>query len=201
MQRWLSIFLGLAAFGLAVAVVVRTMSDHPTMPHADARADAAVVATTDAGKAKDAGVTPAASASAASPDLAVIDAGADPSAAAGVVAHFPDGRPVPPLPDGSPTQVRLGIILMAFEGAQNAPPRARSKKDALELATKLASDAKTDFHAAVVRGDNGSSDDIGRVPRGVLEPVVEYTLFTSPVGTITEPMETPRGYWIAKRTE
>ena len=90
---------------------------------------------------------------------------------------------------------------MTFAGAQGAPPGARPKKDALELATKLASDAKTDFHAAVIRGDSGSSDDIGRIPRGVLEPAVEYTLFTLPSGAVSDPIETPRGYWIAKRTE
>ena len=46
-----------------------------------------------------------------------------------------------------------------------------------------------------------TSDDIGRMPRGVLEPAVEYTLFTLPVGAVSDPLETPRGYWIAKRTE
>jgi parvulin-like peptidyl-prolyl isomerase len=53
----------------------------------------------------------------------------------------------------------------------------------------------------VVRGDNGSSDDVGRIPRGVLEPATEYMLFTMPVGSVSDPIETPRGYWIAKRTE
>jgi parvulin-like peptidyl-prolyl isomerase len=39
------------------------------------------------------------------------------------------------------------------------------------------------------------------MPRGVLEPALEYTLFTLPVGGVSDPLETPRGYWIAKRTE
>ena len=196
MQRWLSTLLGLAAFGLAIAVVVRTMSDRPAVPHADSRDAAALV--TDAAKAKDAGPTVVLP---LFPELAA-DAATGPDVPApGGFAHFPDGRPVPPLPEGSPKNVKLGIVIMTFAGAQGAPPNARAKKDALELVTKLASDAKSDFHAAVIRGDSGSSDDIGRIPRGVLEPAIEYTVFTMPVGTVSEPIETPRGYWIAKRSE
>jgi hypothetical protein len=196
MQRWLSIFLGLAAFGLAVAVVVRTMSDRSLGAH-DTHGDAAVV--TDAGKLRDAGpvlVLPL------FPEAGGLDAGvASDMPSSGAFGHFADGRPVPPLPDGSPKQIRLGVVLMTFAGAQGAPPNARSKKDALELATKLASDAKSDFHATVIRGDNGSTDDVGRIPRGVLEPAIEYTLFTMPVGSVSDALETPRGYWIAKRSE
>lgn len=196
MQRWLSILLGLAAFGLAVAVVVRTMSDKPALPHAETR-DAAAPAT-DAAKTKDGGpavVLPL------FPELAADAAPGPEVPTPGGLAHFPDGRPVPPLPEGSPKSVKLGVVIMTFAGAQGALPTARAKKDALELATKLASDAKTDFHAAVIRGDSGSSDDIGRIPRGILEPAVEYMVFTMPVGTVSDPIETPRGYWIAKRTD
>jgi len=213
MQRWLSTFLGLAAVGLAVLVVVRTMSDRPERPHPahPAHEDAAVDAAppvpsskpviTDAGKPTDAAhpATPAAK-DAATPDL-MGDPTADLGPANVTGAHFADGRPVPPLPAGSPKHVRVGVVLMTFAGAQGAPPTARSKKEAEELVTKLASDAKSDFHGAVVRGDSGSSDDIGRVPRGVLEPATEYTVFTMPVGSISDPIETPRGFWIAKRTE
>lgn len=193
MQRWLSIFLGLAAFGLAIAVVVRTMSDRPVAAHPETHVDAAPPPPPDAGKPKDAGTA------AAFPSDLMADAA--PSADLMGFAHFPDGRPVPPLPAGTPRQVRLGVVLMTFAGAQGAPPNARPKKDALELVTKLAADAKTDFHAAVIRGDSGSSDDIGHIPHGVLEPASEYTLFTMPVGTVSDVIETPRGYWIAKRTE
>jgi len=212
MQRWLSTFLGLAAVALAVLVVVRTMSDRPERPHPaheDAAVDAAPAPSTklatataaDAGKHSDAAPSPSASPKdAATPDL-MGDPTADPGTANVTGAHFADGRPVPPLPAGSPKHVRVGIVLMTFAGAQGAPPTARSKKEAEELATKLASDAKSDFHGAVVRGDSGSSDDIGRVPRGVLEPATEYTVFTMPVGSISDPIETPRGFWIAKRTE
>ena len=189
MQRWLSILLGVGAFALAVVVVVRSMDTKPAEPHATLARDAAPPAGPhDAAKVDAATV----------PDAGLASEARDPGAG---FAHFPDGRPVPPLPDGSPKHVRLGVVLMSFAGAQGASPTARDRKEALALATKLAGDAKTDFHAAVVRGDSGSSDDVGRIPRGVLEPATEYTVFTMPVGGVSDPIETPRGYWIAKRTE
>ncbi len=191
-MRWLSTLLGLCAFGLAVAVVVRTMSDKPTPAKTETKADAALAVESP----KDAGAKKPV-ADAEDPFAVLPPEPMQP----GERGRFPDGRPVPPLPDGSPKHVKLGVVLMSYAGAEGASPKSRAKKEALELVTKLAADAKTDFHAAVVRGDSGSSDDIGRMPRGVLEPAVEYVVFTLPVGGISDPIETPRGYWIAKRTE
>jgi hypothetical protein len=38
--------------------------------------------------------------------------------------------------------------------------------------------------------------------RGILEPAVEYLLFTLPKGTVyAEPIDTPRGYWIVRRID
>jgi len=92
-------------------------------------------------------------------------------------------------------------VLVAYAGAEDAPRGVRSKKDALELAEKLAAQAKTDFHAAVRRGDEGSSDDVGSMTRGFIEPAPEYVLFTLPVGGVSDPIDTPRGFWIVKRIE
>jgi hypothetical protein len=40
------------------------------------------------------------------------------------------------------------------------------------------------------------------MPRGVLEPGVEYVLFTLKKGEVYgEPIDTPRGYWILRRSE
>lgn len=197
MQRWLSTLLGLAAVGLAVAVVARTMGDkRPTTPPEPSPSVA--VGAGDAGSPKDAGKkAPPPDAEDPFAALTLLD----PSLSGASPGRFADGRPVPPLPEGAPKHIRLGVVLMTFAGAQGAPPSARPKKDALDLATKLASDAKTDFHAAVIRGDSGSSDDIGRMPRGILEAPIEYTLFTLPVGAVSDVIETPRGYWIAKRSE
>jgi parvulin-like peptidyl-prolyl isomerase len=60
--------------------------------------------------------------------------------------------------------------------------------------------AKTDFQEAVKKGDPGSAADAGHMPRGVLEPAVEYVLFTMAPDTVhEEPVDTPRGFWILRR--
>ena len=69
------------------------------------------------------------------------------------------------------------------------------------MARSVAEAARVDFKAQVARGDSGSMDDAGRIPRGVLEPAVEYALFTLTAGGVSEPVDTPRGYWIVKRIE
>jgi len=119
----------------------------------------------------------------------------------GIGSLLPDGTPVPPLPEKAPRSVRFGVILVSYTGAQGAPPNARSKREGKELADKLAAEAKTDFHAAVGHGDSGSSDDLGRIPRGTLELAPEYVLFTMASGQTSEPIDTPRGFWIVKRID
>jgi hypothetical protein len=113
----------------------------------------------------------------------------------------PETEMVALLPSGSPKMVRFGVILVQYRGAQAAPPSARSKDEALALARTLAEAARTDFKAQVSKGDPGSMDDAGRIPRGVLEPAIEYALFTLGAGGVSEPLDTPRGYWIVKRIE
>jgi hypothetical protein len=102
---------------------------------------------------------------------------------------------------GNARSVRFGVVLVQFAGAQGAAAGARSKADAARIAQELAEGAKTDFRAAVKRGDPGSTDDAGRISRGVLEAESEAVLFALPVGDVGGPMETPRGYWIVKRLE
>ena len=97
--------------------------------------------------------------------------------------------------------VRFGVILVHYRGAQAAPPTARSKDEALALARTLAEAARTDFKAQVSKGDPGSMDDAGRIPRGVLEPATEYALFTLSPGSVSDPLDTPRGFWIVKRID
>ena len=105
------------------------------------------------------------------------------------------------LPSTAPKIVRFGVILVQYRGAQGASPTARTKGDALPLARSIAEVAKVDFKAAVAKGDTGSTDDAGRMPRGVLEPGPEYTLFTLERGGVSDPIDTPRGFWIVKRIE
>lgn len=101
----------------------------------------------------------------------------------------------------APKNVRCGVILVTFTGAQGAPDNARSHDAARRLALDLSVEAKTNFKAAVAKGDPGSVEDLGRIPRGVLEPAAEYAVFTLPKGEVSEPVETPRGYWIVRRID
>jgi hypothetical protein len=148
----------------------------------------------DAGSANDAG-TP-------TPDAGpVIEETLAPLSASDGGFHLADGTPVPPLGPKAPRQVRFGVVLVTYQGAEGAPAKARTKDTALGLATKLAEDARTDFHAAVARGDDGSADDVGMVARGVLEPNSEATLFGLAAGGTSGVVDTPRGFWIVRRIE
>ncbi len=118
------------------------------------------------------------------------------------------GEAAPTLPADAPKSVVFGVVLVTYRGAQGLPgaPRlpatVRSKEAALELAKQLAELAKTDFKEAVGKGDKpGSMENAGRIPRGVLEPAPEYVLFSLAKGGVSEPVDTPRGYWIVQRVE
>ena len=85
------------------------------------------------------------------------------------------GEAAPALPADAPKSVIFGVVLVTYRGAQGLPggPRlpatVRTKDAALELAKQLSELAKTDFKAAVGKGDKpGSMDNAGRIPRGVL---------------------------------
>jgi hypothetical protein len=112
-----------------------------------------------------------------------------------------DGATPPALAGGAPKSVAFGVILVEYKGAQGASPNARSKEAALELAKQLAAEAKTDFKAAVARGDKGSMENAGHMPRGMLEPAPEFVLFSLPKDGVSDPVDTPRGYWIVRRIE
>jgi hypothetical protein len=105
------------------------------------------------------------------------------------------------LPPGAPKNVRFGVVLFTYRGAEGAAASARPKDEALRLAHLVAEAAVSDFRGAVAKGDPGSMDDAGRMPRGVLEPSVEYVLFTLKSGQVSPPVDTPRGYWILRRID
>lgn len=105
------------------------------------------------------------------------------------------------LPSDAPRHVKIGVVLIGFVGAEGAPPNARTKIRARAMADQLGQEARTDFHRAVTAGDPGSADDIGRLPRGVLDPRTEVAVFALSKGEISDVLETPRGYWIVKRLE
>jgi hypothetical protein len=188
--RTLSIVLGLGAVGLAVALAWQGMSRWKPVVVAIDGGDASYAMLEGDGGG-----------------FAVIDWDSGPEQPVrefkdgGIGFMMPDGTQVPPLQPGTPKVVRFGVVLVAYAGAEDAPRGARTKHDALELAQKLGAQAKTDFHAAVRRGDEGSSDDVGSMRRGVLEPAPEYVLFSLPQGGVSDPIDTPRGYWIIKRND
>ncbi len=120
--------------------------------------------------------------------------------AAPTVPASSSGAAVPELPKDAPQTVSFGVVVIAFRGAEDAPPNARDKASALALAKELVPVAEKDFDEAVKRGDRGSMADAGSIPRGVLEPPLEYALFTLKKGQVYGgPLESPRGYWIVRR--
>jgi hypothetical protein len=205
MQRWVTTLVGFAVVVLAVWLVAHNFQppkaighDPSPRPSSSAADDgsALMFALGDAGPMEgDAG-----------PLLLSDLMGPDPRLDAGSGGRMPDGTPVPLLPLNVPRQVRFGVVLVSYAGAQpsaaeGSRPPTRSKADAKALADKLALTAGQEFHAAVQQGDAGSSDDVGHVKLGVLEPAPEYLLFTLAVDGVAGPIDTPRGYWIVKRLE
>jgi hypothetical protein len=217
MQRWVTTLVGLAVVVLAVWLVARNfqppkaIGKDPSPAHSGPAADdggGLMFALGDAGGAPVAAGDPPDGGPLLLSDLL----GNEPRMDGGAGGTMLDGTPVPPLPLGVPRQVRFGVVLVSYTGAQPSAggggrPQSRSKADALVLAQKLYLTAVTDFHAAVQQGDPGSSDDVGHVKLGVLEPAPEYVLFTlgSSGGDggveVGGPIDTPRGYWIVKRLD
>jgi len=125
-----------------------------------------------------------------------------PDGGTGVGRKLLSGEEPPPLGPDAPKSVVFGVILVTYKGAQGAPPTARSKDEALALAKTIAAEAAQDFKAALQKGDKGLSiENAGRIPRGVLEPAPEYVLFSLAKGGVSEPVDTPRGFWIVQRIE
>lgn len=112
---------------------------------------------------------------------------------------LPSGAPV--LPADAPKRVKFGVVLFAYRGAEGAPSDARPKSEALAKAKALLEEARTDFAATVKKGDRGSTADAGTMPRGVLDPNLEFTIFTLKKGEVAEPVDTPRGFWLVRRNE
>ncbi|MCA9620203.1 MAG: peptidylprolyl isomerase [Myxococcales bacterium] len=110
------------------------------------------------------------------------------------------GVAVPTLQD-APKSVEFGVVLVQYSGAQGAKKDARSKAEAQKLAEELLTVARDDFEAAVKKGDPGSVTSAGKMFRGILEPNVEYALFSLEEGAVSGVVDTPRGFWIIKRTD
>ncbi|MCK6587617.1 MAG: peptidyl-prolyl cis-trans isomerase [Polyangiaceae bacterium] len=197
MQRWTAIvFVALFLASIAI-VIVKAGGSHSTPSASDAG--------TDAGETSDAGTEDAS----AQADLdADTPQNGDPplegpvtDAGTGIGRKLLSGEEPPPLGPDAPKSVVFGVILIQYKGAQGALPTARPKEEALALAKTLAAEAAQDFKAALQKGDKGSMENAGRIPRGVLEPAPEYVLFSLEKGGVSEPVDTPRGFWIVHRVE
>jgi PPIC-type PPIASE domain len=189
MQRWSAMLLGLLLAAAIVVVVLR------------ARAPAAQPAPQTPTSAR-----PIGSAADLLPQPDPLgDAEAPPSEPVREATGFdrmPNGAAVPELPATAPKTVSFGVILFSYKGAQSAPADAPPRAQALAKARSVLEEAKTNFHEAVKKGDRGSTPDAGRLPRGVLEPYLDYVLFALAKGAVhSEPVDTPRGYWIVKRID
>jgi hypothetical protein len=200
MQRWTAVVFALLMAGfVALAFTERGGGARPggaaaTDAGADAAHDAApaVTAAADAGEPTDAEAPDELSTATGDPLLlARSDAG----------GTLLSGEAPPGLAADAPKSVVFGVILVQYKGAQGAPANARSREDALTLAKQLAEDAKTDFKAAVAKGDKGSMENAGRMPRGMLEPAPEYVLFSLAKEGVSDPVDTPRGFWIVRRID
>lgn len=198
-QSWASVVLGAAVVVLVGWLTFEQMSR--THVHADwteaGVADGGTVAVaTDAGSGTGTAMTGAGAG--ATTNVAALDSNGDGGFGLSGLGSLLDSGT---MPSGAPRTVRLGVVLVSYVGAEGAPSSARAKPDALKRAAELAEQAKTDWKAAVKAGDSGSSEDIGRIPRGVLDRSIEPVVFSLEKDSFSEPLDTPRGYWVVKRID
>jgi len=193
MQRSTAALLGL---GFLAAVTVGILVSHDSPKAASTKAKPAPSASSSAKPAAVASASASASADAGPPD----DAGFAPFTEG--FETFADGGKVPELPNSAPQQLSFGVVQFTYQGAQFAGSDARTKDASRQKAEATLELAKHDFAAAVGKGDRGSTADAGRIPRGVLEPPIEYVLFTLDKRTVYPTViDTPRGFWIVRRND
>jgi hypothetical protein len=195
MQRSTAALLGLGFLAaLVAAILISHDSPKPprtkAVPAPSASASAVPAASSSAGPAKSADA-----------GLADSDDGGGLPFTEGFET-FPDGGRVPELPNSAPQELSFGVVQFAYQGSQFAGSDSRTKDQARQKAEEALEIAKHDFAAAVSKGDRGSTTDAGRIPRGVLEPPIEYVLFMLDKRTVNPTIiDTPRGYWIVRRNE
>lgn len=195
-QSWASIVLG-----AAVVVLVGWLT-FAQMSRTHVRAEWSEAGIADGGgviaASGDAGSGTGTTGGGAAANMAALDTSGDGGFGLGGLGSLLDGGA---MPTGAPRTVRLGVVLVQYAGAEGAPSSARAKPDALKHAMELAERAKGDWKAAIKAGDSGSSEDIGRIPRGVLDRTTELAVFSLDKDALSEPLDTPRGYWVVKRIE
>lgn len=197
-QGWASIVLGAAVIVLVGWLTMEQMGHaRPRVEGGDAGADAGADASASANAGASASDAGAGTGTVGNGTSALDTTGDGGFSLSGLSGLLDAGA----MPSGAPRSVRLGVVLVQFAGAEGASSSARAKPAALKHALELAEQAKTDWKGAVKAGDVGSSDDIGRIPRGVLDHTTELVVFSLDKDGISEPLETPKGYWIVRRVE
>src|SRR5690606_12334507 len=132
-------------------------------------------------------------------ELQLDGADGDPLMAYSGWSTWPDGGAVLPLPATAPHAVRFGAALFPYAGSEFAPSGAPARDEALKQAEAAIEVAQSDFAKAVKLG-HGGGEDLGLMHRGILEPPVEFALFSLKVGAVyPRPVDTPRGYWVLRR--
>jgi hypothetical protein len=116
MPRWISVLVGIAAVALAIGIAAKAF--HPSKPGGSSGADLGG----DSGAVDDAGThSPSRLPSLGTGRRQLDDLAAPPDDAFRAdsgVGTFDDGTPVPPLPRSAPRQVRFGVVLVSYAGAQ-----------------------------------------------------------------------------------
>lgn len=122
---------------------------------------------------------------------------------------MPDKPPPRPPSDNAPL-IRVSHILIAYQGAQDAPPRVtRDKETAKKLADFVGGEARagapfTDLVAKYSDDPQAKANDgkLGQISRTQLEKPFTDAAFALMVKEITmDPVETAAGFHIIKRTE
>jgi hypothetical protein len=196
MQRSTAALLGLGFLAALVgAILIAHDSPKPHVAKAKPAPSASALASASAAPAASGSAAPHADAGAEDED------GGSLSFTEGFET-FPDGGRVPELPNSAPQELSFGVVQFAYQGSQFAGSDARTKEQARQKAEEALELAKHDFAAAVSKGDRGSTTDAGRIPRGVLEPPIEYVLFMLDKRTVNLTLiDTPRGFWIVRRND
>src|SRR5277367_5999797 len=145
MERWATKLVGLAVVVLAIWLVAHNYRPPTPVGH-DPTSHVSPEAGPDEGQAPMFALAEAGAASVgddAGPLLLsdLVPAETDRRVDAGVGAAMPDGTPVPLLPFTAPREVRFGVVLVSYAGAQpsagGGKPSSRSRADARTLAAKL----------------------------------------------------------------
>ena len=125
--------------------------------------------------------------------------------------RLPDAADASTAPAKSSSQelVEVRVLVVAYRGAQGAPPQVtRTKDEALERARMLARMARSgDRLAELVRKYSdrpGASEDMGLfrirpAQPGAFGEQVAQAATALPPGTIGDPVETPQGYFVIER--